>query len=48
VERVAKVLGAVGSTNSLPQEVVMAIQELQSHVLHLEGFRSLAEEIIVR
>jgi hypothetical protein len=48
VARVAKVLGVSGGAHSLSQEAVLAIQELQSHVLHLESFRSLAEDVIVR
>lgn len=47
VARVAKVMSANG-TGSLSQDGILAIEELQSHVMHVEHFRSLAEDVIVR
>ena len=50
VARVAKLMGRhdIHKAETLPQDAVLAIQELDMHVVHVENVRALAEDVIIR
>lgn len=51
-DAVARVVNLVATSNhgakSLPHSTIVAVEELQTHIMHAENFRTLAEGVIVR